>query len=210
MEYHNSTVGELETRYEAVSKRMDKLYDDKLDEKITQAFYDRKFKQYSKEKEELTETIKRHSTASTGYLNLGINIYELSQRAKEIYLTAKKKKMLKEQRALIRLVFKKLILDEGKLSWEYSRAFKILSETVSQTNCSKVENLDDFEKETFEHQEKHESSTKKDAFCTKHPIWLPLKDSFCNRKLEFDFRLDDLKIFISQFSPQAQHLYLSV
>ena len=110
IQYHNSTVGELEARYEAVAKRMDKLYDDKLDEKITQEFYNRKFKQYSKEKDELTETIKRHSTASTGYLNLGINLYELSQRAKEIYLKAKAKDMLKEQRNLIRLVFKKLTL----------------------------------------------------------------------------------------------------
>ncbi len=82
-----------------------------------------------------------------------------------------------EQRALIRLVFKKLILDEGKLSWEYSRAFKILSEGVSQTNCSKVENLEDFEKETFEHQELPDKSTKKDALCLKRPIWLPLWDA---------------------------------
>jgi hypothetical protein len=159
---------------------MDKLYDDKLDEKITQEFYNRKFKQYSKEKDELTETIKRHSSASTGYLNLGINIYELSQRAKEIYLTAKKKDMLDEQRALIRLVFKRLILDEGKLSWEYSRAFKILSEAVSQTNCSKVENLEDFEKGTFEHAELPDKSTKKDALCLKRPIWLPVHELIRN------------------------------
>jgi hypothetical protein len=172
VQYHNSTVGELETRYEAVSRRMDKLYDDKLDEKITQEFYNRKFKQYSNEKDELTETIKRHSTASTGYLNLGINLYELSQRAKEIYLTAKKKEMLDEQRALIRLVFKKLILDEGKLSWEYSRAFKILSEAVNQTNCSKVENLEGLEKETFEHQEKNDVTGQKGNLLLSHPIWL--------------------------------------
>jgi len=173
VQYHNNTVGELETRYEAVNRRMDKLYDDKLDEKITQEFYNRKFKQYSKEKDELTETIKRHSTASTGYLNLGINLYELSQRTKEIYLTANKKEMLDEQRAIIRLVFTKLTLNEGELSWEYSKAFRILSEAVDQTNCSKVENLDDFEKGTFEHAELPNKSTKKDALLPLRPIWLP-------------------------------------
>lgn len=175
--YHNSTVGELETRYEAVVKRMDKLYDDKLDEKITQEFYNRKFKQYSKEKDELTETIKRHSTASTGYLNLGINLYELSQRAKEIYLTAKNKDMLDEQRALIRLVFAKLILNEGKLTWEYSKAFRILSEAVDQTNCSKVENLEGLEKETFEHREKSDVTGQKGSLLASRPIWLPDQDS---------------------------------
>ncbi|KKT45300.1 MAG: Recombinase, partial [candidate division WWE3 bacterium GW2011_GWA2_44_16] len=172
VQYHNSTVGELETRYQAVVKRMDKPYDDKLDEKITQEFYNRKFKQYSNEKDELTETIKRHSTASTGYLNLGINLYELSQRARDIYLTAKSKDMLDEQRALIRLVFAKLTLNEGKLSWEYSKAFRILSEAVDQTNCSKVENLEDFEKGTFEHAELPDVSTQKDALLPLRPIWL--------------------------------------
>lgn len=57
--YHNSTVGELEARYEAIQKRLDKLYDDKLDEKITPEFYARKFKQYSEKKDEITESIKR-------------------------------------------------------------------------------------------------------------------------------------------------------
>jgi site-specific DNA recombinase len=177
IEYHNSTVGELQARYEAVQKRMDKLYDDKLDEKITPAFYNRKFKQYSDEKDELTETIKRHSNASTGYLNLGINLYELSQKAKKIYLKAKTKGLLKEQKNLIRLVFAKLILDEGKLSWEYSKAFKILSEAVEATNCSKVQKLDDFEKKTFEHHKKPSKSNKKDDLLLDRPIWLRGLDS---------------------------------
>ena len=177
MEYHNSTVGELQIRYEAVQKRMDKLYDDKLDEKITPDFYNRKFKQYSDEKDELTETIKRHSTASTGYLNLGISLYELSQRAREIYLKAKAKDMLKEQKNLMRLVFAKITLDEGKLNWEYSKAFKILSEAVSKTNCSKVRKLDDFQNKTFEHRELPDNSTKKDALLPQRPIWLRGWDS---------------------------------
>ena len=55
--------------------------------------------------------------------------------------------MLEEQRSLIGLVFAKLTLDEEKLGWDYSKAFKILSEAVEAINCSKVEKLDDFEKE---------------------------------------------------------------
>jgi hypothetical protein len=40
--------------------------------------------------------------------------------------------------------------------------------------------------------------------------WLPLKDLFCNRKLEFDYTLDDLKIFVSQLTQQAQYQFLRV
>ncbi len=177
VEYHNSTVGELQARYEAIQKRMDKLYDDKLDEKIAPDFYERKFRQYSDEKNEITDSIKRHSTASTGYLKFGINVYELSQRAKDIYLTAKGKGMLEEQRNLIRLIFAKLVLDERKLSWEYSKAFKILSEAVSETNCSKVDKIDDFENGKFEHRKKTDVTGQKGNLLPLRPIWLPREDS---------------------------------
>lgn len=85
--------------------------------------------------------------------------------------------MLKEQKSLMRLVFAKLILDEGKLSWEYSKGFKILSEAVEATNCSKVQKIDDFENKTFEHAKKRNDSTKKDDLLLDRPIWLPGLDS---------------------------------
>ena len=175
--YHNSTVGELQARYEAVQKRLDKLYDDKLDEKITPDFYNRKFKQYSEEKDEVAESIKRHSQASTGYLNLGINIYELSQRAKDIYLKAKEKGMLDEQRSLIRLVYGELKLDEGKLSYAYSKTFKILSEAVSATNGSNVDKFKDFGNGKFEPAKKNDVTGQKDSLLPSRPIWLANKDS---------------------------------
>ena len=97
-------------------------------------------------------------------------------------------------RALIRLVFAKLTLNEGKLSWEYSKAFKILSEAVEATNCPKVDKIDDFENGKFELTKKPDSSTQKDALLPQCPIWLPLKDLFINQELEFGISLSDLKI----------------
>lgn len=197
LQYHNDTVGELHARYEAIQKRMDKLYDDKLDEKITPDFYSRKFKQYSDEKDEVTESIKKHSNASTGFLNLGVSIYELSQRAKEIYLDAKAKDMVDEQRALIRFVFGSLTVDEGKLSYTYSKTFKILSEAVTETNGPKVEKIDDLEIGKFELTKKPDSSTKKDALCIKRPIWLPLVNTL---------RTFDYSVF-QNYQPQFLQAY---
>lgn len=155
----------------------DEIYDGKLDEKITPDFYNRKFKQYSDEKDEITESIKQHSTASTGYLNFGINLYELSQRAKG---------MRDEQRSLIRLVFEKLILDEHKLSWEYSKAFKILSRAVEETNCSKVGKIDDLENGKLEHQEKSDVTGRRDSSLPSRPIWLAGWDDFRTFNLRTD------------------------
>lgn len=86
--YHSSVLNELKQRYEQTQKRLDRLYDDKLDEKITKEFYERKFKQYSEKKEAITLSIEKHSQASNKYFELGINIYELSQKAKQIFQKA--------------------------------------------------------------------------------------------------------------------------
>ena len=97
-------------------------------------------------------------------------------------------------RALIRLVFAKLTLNEGKLSWEYSKAFKILSEAVEATNCPKVDKIDDFENGKFELTNRSDVTRQKDSLLPSRPIWLPLKDLFINQELEFGISLSDLKI----------------
>jgi len=188
---------------------MDKLHDDKLDEKITPEFYSRKFKQYSDEKDEITEPINKHSNANTGFLNLGVSIYELSQRAKEIYLQAKAKDMIDEQRALIRFVFGSLTVDEGKLSYTYSKTFKILSEAVTETNGPKMEKIDDLENGKFELTKKPDNSTQKDALLPQCPIWLPLKDLSCNHKLGFGITLSDLKIAFENLGLQQPHFAIA-
>lgn len=112
-----------------------------------------------------------------GYINLGVNIYELSQRAKELYLKAGAKGMIDEQRALIRFIFATLTVDEGKLSYTYSKTFKILSEAVEATNGSKVDKIDDLENGKFELNKKSDVTEQKGTLLPSRPIWLPREDS---------------------------------
>ncbi len=137
IEYHSLAVNELNQRYELIQKRLDKLYDDKLDEKISKDFYERKFKEYSAEREIVLESIHKHSQTNNKYFELGITIYELSQKAREVYLSA----TLEEKRQLINLVFENLFLDKGRLTFSYSKPLKTLSEAVEITNSSKVLDL---------------------------------------------------------------------
>ena len=91
----------LRKEQDKLQRRVSQIYDDKLDEKITREFYERKSQQYLEEKEAITESIGKHSQAGDKYCELGLNIYDLSQRASWIYGEAS----LEEKRRLLRLVF---------------------------------------------------------------------------------------------------------
>lgn len=130
IEYHNKAIEELNRRYEQIQRRLNILYDDKLDGKITSDFYEQKFNQYTQEKEEIVVSIEKHSRAQTEYFELGVNILELSQKAKEIY----QKATIEQKRTLLGLVFSSLRLNEGKLKVSFSKPFEILANSVEITN----------------------------------------------------------------------------
>lgn len=163
---------ELQDRLAQVERRLDRLYDDKLDEKITKAFYDQKFKQYTQEKADIVTAIEKHTKAKNNHFDLGINLYELSQRAKEIYLRAKECHLLEEQRRLISLVFTNMTLTEGVLAYEYSKAFKLIHNAVVETNGSKVANLAKNGARIFEPAKLPDNSTQKGSLRPSRPTWL--------------------------------------
>ena len=165
--YRSSAVDELNRKQEQLRQRLDKIYEDKLDNTITQEFYANKAKIYQAELDKVSEAIKKHDNANLKYYELGVNIYDLSQRAKMIYLKAKQKMMLNEQRELIRLMFSKLTLNEGKLAYEYTPAFKLLHKAVQATNSSKLTNLNKNGSGIFELSKESENTTQPDAYYSK-------------------------------------------
>ncbi len=184
IDYETSSLKELQDRLAQVEKRLDRLYDDKLDEKITKAFYDQKFKQYNQEKADIVAAIEKHIKAKSNHFDLGVNLYELSQRAKEIYLRAKECHLLEEQRRLISLVFTNLTLDEGNLAYKYSPAFNLIHNAVVETNGSKVANLVRNGAKIFEPAKLPDNSTQKGSLRPSCPTWLRGLDSNQDKQLQ--------------------------
>ena len=67
--YRRSSVSELQQQHDRIQKRLDRLYDDRLDQAVDKQTYDRKFDQYMGEKEEIEDKMKNHSQADTRYLH---------------------------------------------------------------------------------------------------------------------------------------------
>lgn len=189
---------------------LDRLYDDKLDGKITQDFYQSKFQQYSGELAKVSNSVKGHNTATTKYFEFVINIFELSQKAKDLFIKAKKLNLMEEQRRLLKLVFTEMKLNEGLLTYKYSPTFSLLSEAVLMTNSSKIRKIEQKSYQILEPQKKPDTMGKSGDFQPHHPIWLPLRDLFCNHKLEFDFSLEDLKIAFESLGLNHSKLALAI
>lgn len=144
--YYTAQRDELQSQFNKLENRLDKLYEDKLDGKITQEFYDAKFKKYSEEKENTQKKLKKLSNKHVKHYDLGISIYELSQRATAIFQKAGDD----DKRKLIKLVFAELHLDEGILHYVYTKPFALLLKAVQATNSSKVVEKVQIPHKTFE------------------------------------------------------------
>src|SRR3989344_2659699 len=176
--YHSTSLSELQARQDQLNKRLEKMYEDKLDEKITPSFYDQQSKKYLDELKEITKSTEKHNNANEKYYELGSNLYELSQRANLIYEKAKQE----DKRLLVNLVFSELHLKDGKLNATYSKAFRLLAELVEITNgllleSSKVEGNDKIVARIFEPPIKADISIQMDDFYLHRPVLLLREDS---------------------------------
>lgn len=132
VEYRSSARGELNKRYEAVQKRLEMMYEDKLDGKIDEEFYQKKFKQYTEEKDDLLTLLKRHDGASNKYYELAANVLDLAQHAKTIYLNPKRTP--EERRILLNLIFSNLWLNKQELKACFTKSFDVLTNFAPEWN----------------------------------------------------------------------------
>jgi site-specific DNA recombinase len=123
--YHNDALADLNRQYTLVQNRLDSLYDDKLDGKITQETYNKNFERYSKELDNILSALEKHKKANVSYFDLGLKIFELSQKARQIYENAKDPEA---KRSLLGFVFSNLLLKDKILVPVYKNAFQIVAE----------------------------------------------------------------------------------
>lgn len=171
IQYHSSSLNELNQRQTQLNKRLEKMYEDKLDEKITETFYTQSSKRYLEELKDIAKSLEKHTNANEKYYELGSSLYELSQRANIIYEKAQKE----DKRLLTNLVFSDLYLENGKLIANYSKAFKLLLELVELTNeliSSKEERNDIIVARIFEPPIKADITVQMDDFYLHRPVLL--------------------------------------
>jgi len=122
--YHSELMSALQRQYEKLQHRLDAMYDDKLDGKIDQEFYDRKSSAWKKEQDDIMCKIANHQGANRTYLDEGVKLLELAQRAVILY----EKQTEQEKRRIINFVCSNSIWKDGRLQASYRQPFDMLSE----------------------------------------------------------------------------------
>ena len=129
--YHSDIVSDLTTKQKQLERRLEVLYDDRLDEKITKEFYERKRAQYQEELQDVAEAMAKHSKANINYQELGMNIFELAQRGRQIY---EEMTLENDKRELLNFVFSNLKLRDGKLIPSLHNGFDTVASRAKDGN----------------------------------------------------------------------------
>ncbi len=133
IKYRQNAVSELEKRRNNIEKRLSRLYDDYLDEKIEKDFYEKKFSEYAEGKQDIDSSLQKHSKNRTKYFELGVNFYEISQKAPLLFHKANPE----QKRKLIKFIFKEITLNEKKITCTYNPGFDTLARAIKESNRSK-------------------------------------------------------------------------
>jgi len=122
--YHEGQVTRLQTEVRKVQSRMDAAYEDKLDGAISEEFWQRKSREWREQRLQLQAGIERHQRASEIYLDAGVEILRLAQRAYPLWLSQPQT----EKRKLLDILLLNCAFDGQNLLSRYKRPFCWLAE----------------------------------------------------------------------------------
>src|SRR5215831_13230162 len=150
--YHDERVAAFQKQYQKLQDRLDRMYVDKLDGSIPQNQFDRMSESFRKEQSDLLRHIEKHQQANQTYLDEGVHLLELAQKAVVLY----EKQDMREKRRLLNFVCSNSQWRDGILIPTYRKPFDLLAATKMAYTKTKA------------------ASPVENGFC---PIWLPGPDS---------------------------------
>lgn len=132
--FHDEAVAKLQAQYNALQKRIDVMYTDRLDGRIDAAFFDRMAGQCRKEQDDALQAMQAHQKANRAYLNEGVALLELAKNAAALF----QKQPAKEKRRLLDFVLSNCTWKDATLSIAYRQPFDTLVETARLARMRKA------------------------------------------------------------------------
>src|SRR6516225_5524951 len=97
---HEATMARLQAEHTKIQRRLDAMYDDKLDGVIDEALFRRKADECRAGQTKLSDEIERHRQANQNYIEDGTRLLDLANKAADLF----EKQAAPEKRKLLRFV----------------------------------------------------------------------------------------------------------
>lgn len=130
-EFQKETIEQLQMQNKRLSERLNKLYIDKLDENISVEFWQAKHNEWNAQLLQNENIIKAHIKANKNFIESGVRILELAEKAPELYL----KQNYFERAKLLKTLLSNCTLEGENVGYIYKKPFDILAEGLS---CNKT------------------------------------------------------------------------
>ena len=115
-------IKKLQARYEQIQARIETMYLDKLDGRITQEFFDKQSAAWRSEQDGLQRKIQAVQKATPAPIDQAVDMLRLTSRASELFL----QQTAAEQRRLLQAVVEKAAWQDGALRTTLFEPFEIL------------------------------------------------------------------------------------
>ncbi|MDD3940571.1 MAG: recombinase family protein [Candidatus Pacebacteria bacterium] len=132
IKYYTNSVNSINKIIAIAQHRIEAIYEDKIDGKITPEFYSRKLEEYSKQKEEANDKLKKLNDGNTKYYQAGFALHELALRAGDIYKSPRA--TTEDKRLLLSKIFSNLTLNADTITPNYTSAFQFLTKWIPILN----------------------------------------------------------------------------
>ena len=120
--YQQSLRSALEAEYAKYQTRIEKMYDDQLDGRITVDMYDKKYKEFREKQEQIKIKLSNLETADETYYQTVTSLLQLANKAPELF----RRSEMHQKRELLQLTLQNLVLAGNSLEFNLLKPFDLL------------------------------------------------------------------------------------
>ena len=114
------------------------MYVDKFDRRVTDEFFDQKSAEWRQEQQGILHNLEQHQNANQSYLQEGVAILELANRAAELF----EKQSASEKRRLLDFVLSNSSWGNGELTVEFRQPFDLIAVAATELKQKKAAGVD--------------------------------------------------------------------